>query len=254
MRRKLPVMSARYDTIGRGYSDRRRADPRIASMIDAALAGASRIVNVGAGTGSYEPPGRVLAALDPSSVMLAQRPAGRAPAVRGVAEALPFPDGAFDAGLAVLTIHHWSDWRTGLAEVRRVAGRVVVLTVDEARLARSWLVTDYLPEVTALDPVACPPVDAVTAALGSATVTPVPVPADCTDGFFEAYWARPEAYLDPSVRAAISTFAFLDPGVLTRALDRLRADLASGAWDDRHGALRHLDALDLGYRLVVGPP
>jgi len=240
-----------YDTIGRGYAQQRRPDPRIAAHVTAALGGARSVLNVGAGAGSYEPPDRRVVAVEPSAVMLAQRPPGAAPAVQARAEALPFADRTFDVAMAVLTIHHWADRAGGLAECARVAReRVVLLTWDPAADG-FWLVQEYFPEFIETDRRQFPGIPAYAEAFGPSArvrVTAVPVPRDCLDGFLGAYWARPEAYLDPAVRAGISSFA--RPGNET-GLERLRADLASGAWRARHGQLLAEDALDVGYRLVV---
>lgn len=244
-------MNARYDVIGATYASTRRADPRVEAQIREALGGARRIVNVGGGTGSYETAGPVIAAADPSPVMLAQRAAGTAPAVRSVAENLPFRDGAFDAALAIFTIHHWSDWRAGMAEVRRVAGRVVILTWDPAVQDHFWLTHEYLPEALTDEQFVDIPFPDLEDALGGIRVEPVPVPAHCEDGFFAAYWARPEAYLDPIVRAGISCCALLDPALVEQRMARLADDLASGAWDARHPDLRDQAVLDVGYRLVI---
>lgn len=238
-----------YDTIGDGYATTRRPDPRIAARIHAGLGDAHRVLNVGAGAGSYEPTDRDLVAVEPSSVMLAQRPAGSAPAVRAVAEALPFPDRTFDAAMAVLTLHHWSDQRAGIAEVRRVASRLVVVTFD-LDAPMPWLSTDYLPEMIGQDAFVFPPIDEVASWL-DAEIQVVPVPRDCTDGFVGAYWARPELYLDPQRLAGMSVVRKLDPAVVDAGMARLRADLASGAWDAKWGHLRELPELDLGYRLLV---
>lgn len=254
-------MSARavYDAIGQGYVRQRRPDPRIAARVTAALGAARTVLNVGAGAGSYEPADRAVVAVEPSAVMLAQRPPGAAPAVQARAEALPFEDRAFDAVMAVLTLHHWADQSGGLAECVRVAReRVVVLTWDPAS-SGFWLVEEYVPEFLALDRRQFPAMDSLRTALGDALgpgarvdVTPVPVPGDCVDGFLGAFWARPAAYLDPTVRAGISSFARADLASAVEAgLARLRADLASGAWEARHGGLRAAEALDVGYRLVV---
>lgn len=207
---------------------------------------------MGAGAGSYEPPGVTVLAVEPSAVMIAQRPPGAAPAVRAAAEALPVADGAVDVALASLTHHHWADAPRGFAELRRVSRRQVVLTWDPAAIAREfWLVRDYLPEVKMRES-GLATVDAAVRGLGpGAVVTPVPVPHDCTDGFLAAYWRRPRSYLDPAVRAGISGLALLDPGVVARAVAQLAADLASGAWVRRHAELVDLPELDLGYRLVV---
>lgn len=248
-----------YDSIGRGYARHRRPDPRIAAQVTAALGAASSVLNVGAGAGSYEPAGRIVVAAEPSAVMLAQRLPGAAPAVQARAEELPFADRAFEAVMAVLTIHHWADKAGGLAEcVRVVRERVVFLTWDPAS-SGLWLVQEYLPAFLALDRQQFPALDALEAALRGALgrgsrvdVLPVPVPRDCVDGFLGAFWARPAAYLDPEVRAGISSFARVELATEVEAgLERLRADLASGAWEARHGDLRAAAALDIGYRLVV---
>ncbi len=241
----------RYDTIGRTYTATRRADPRIEARIHAALGDARSVVNIGAGTGSYEPTDRFVAAVEPSPVMIAQRAPASAPAVRGVADALPFPDRTFDAALMSLTIHHWPDWRAGLAEVRRVAARVVIFTWDPAMERDFWLVDEYLPELAGTTATDGPPLDELADSLGGAQIVPVPVPADCTDGFFAAFWARPEAYLDPTVQAGISCFTLFDEAWFRAGIDRLAVDLASGAWDDRHRALRDEPEYDWGYRIVV---
>lgn len=243
------MAEALYDTIGTGYARYRRPDPRIAARIAAALGDARTVVNVGAGAGSYEPVDRTVVAVEPSAAMVAQRPGGAAPAVRADALALPFPDGAFDAALAILTIHHWPDWRTGIAEMLRVSrGRVVILTWDAAS-EDFWLVRDYFPEIADVDRRIMPPIGELADALGGAEVEAVPVPWDCTDGFLGAYWRRPEAYLDAGRRGAISSFAKLaDP---VPGLERLRRDLADGTWARRNAELMNLAELNLGYRLVV---
>jgi SAM-dependent methyltransferase len=242
---------ARYDTIGRGYARGRRPDPRIAARLTTALGDAQSVLNVGAGAGSYEPPDRRVIAIEPSWVMLAQRPSGAASAVQARAEALPFPDRAFDATMAILTLHHWADRTRGLAECARVAQRRVVLLTWDPAADAFWLLRDYFPEFVEADRKVFPAMAAYAEAFGPGArveVAPVPVPRDCVDGFLGAYWARPAAYLDAEVRAGISSFARPDtePG-----LARLRADLATGAWHARYGHLLATDALDLGYRLVV---
>ena len=246
-------VAARYDAIGRTYTATRATDPRIAARIWAALGDARTVVNVGAGTGNYEPPDRAVTAVEPSAVMIAQRPPGAAPAVQASAEALPFADASFDAAMAVLTLHHWSDWRGGCAELRRVArDRVVVFSWDPAYAGRMWLLPEYFPEHIDEDVAMFPSLADQAAALG-AEVEVVPVPWDCRDGFFSAFWRRPEAYLDPAVRAGISTLAKRSEPELADGLVRLRADLDSGAWARRHADLLQRDELDLGYRLLAGP-
>lgn len=242
------AMSARYDTIGIDYARLRRPDPRIAALIDAALGDARSVVNIGAGAGSYEPEGRQVTAVEPSAAMIGQRPPGSAPVVQAGAEELPFADDHFDAAMAVLTVHHWHDQPRGLAELRRVArGPVAILTYDPA--FRGFWLADYLPALVALDEAQMPPLASYAAALGPVTISPVPIPHDCTDGFLCAYWRRPAAYLDARVRAAMSSFWAL--GDVSRELARLEADLASGAWEARYGELLQRESLDCGYRLVV---
>jgi SAM-dependent methyltransferase len=241
-----------YDTLGVTYGRTRRPDPRIAARIDAALADAADVVNVGAGTGSYEP-ARTVLAVEPSQVMLAQRPARSAPAVCAVAERLPLRDDAADAVMALLTVHHWGDLAAGIAELRRVARRrVVILTWDqEVFRERFWLVREYLPQAAAFDDTRAVPVDRLVALLGGARVASVPVPHDCVDGFGAAYWRRPHAYLDPEVRAGISMLAQTGEDALAPGLAALADDLGSGRWRDRHAGLLALDSLDVGYRLLV---
>jgi SAM-dependent methyltransferase len=240
-----------YDTIGRGYAAERHTDPRIEAPIRRALGEAARVVNVGAGTGSYEPVDRFVIAVEPSTEMIAQRAAGAAPVVRGVAEALPFADGRFDAAMAILTMHHWTDWQAGIAEARRVAGRLVIFTATIEVFADNWLVADYFPGIIDIDRDRFPTTDELAVEMGGATVGEVLVPRDCVDGFTGAYWARPEAYLSPDVRRGMSGFAALDPDVVAKGLERLAGDLESGRWDERYGALRTQDMCDIGYRLLV---
>ena len=246
-----PGGPAAYDVIGQGYSAQRRADPRIAARIVAALGDTRRVLNVGAGTGSYEPSDRMVVAVEPSEVMIAQRGARSAPVVRGVAEQLPFPDRAFDAVLAVLTIHHWSDHARGLHEMQRIAPRRVALVFDSRAAESMWLWGEYLPEAAALDSSRTPTVEQVVAGLGADRVEVVPVPHDCADGFGGAYWRRPERYLHPDARHGISSLAALPDEIVGPALVRLRDDLASGLWHERHSDLLILDEIDLGYRLVI---
>jgi ubiquinone/menaquinone biosynthesis C-methylase UbiE len=239
-----------YDTIGTTYSATRRTEPRIAAQVWAALGNARTVLNVGAGTGSYEPSDREVTAVEPSAVMRAQRPAGAARCVAATAESLPFEDQSFDAAMAFATVHHWRDPIAGLIEMRRVARRVVVFTCDTTDRSwrrRFWLIRDYLPEVA-------------TSRIGLATelaraigarMEPVLVPWDCADGFFEAYWRRPEAYLDESVRRGISVWASVGAEAEQRAVRSLRDDLASGRWAERNRNLLDLEAAELGLRLVV---
>ena len=246
------MSSALYDRIGQGYTSTRRSDPRIAAAILDALENARSVLNVGAGAGAYEPSGGSVVAVEPSWHMIQQRANGAPPAVQASAEALPFKAKAFDAALAVLTLHHWSDWRSGLREMRRTATRLVLFMFDPAVVARRfWLTEVYFPEIAELDRGRSPSVAEVAAELDPCRVEPIAIPHDCVDGFLAAYWRRPEAYLDPEVRNSISALALVDDDVLAPGIARLRADLESGAWRERNAELLDLDALDLGYRLVV---
>lgn len=239
-----------YDTIGRGYAAQRLPEPSWAAVVSRALGDARRVVNVGAGAGSYEPTDRDTVAVEPSRRMIDQRPPGSAPVVQARAEALPVADGAADVALAVLTTHHWSDPAAGLAELRRAAPRQVVLTWDPAVTARWWLVADYLPEIAGHER-SLATLDAVVAGLPGAEVIVLPVPARCADGVLGAYWARPAAYLDPDVRQGMSSLALLSPRLVERAMARLAADLRSGAWHRRYGDMLAQASADIGYRLVV---
>ena len=242
---------ALYDELGSGYANVRRPDPRIAARIEAALGDARTVVNVGAGTGSYEPPSRAVTAVEPSAEMIAQRAPGAAPAVQAGAEELPFEDESFDAAMAVLTAHHWRDLDAGLAEMRRVAsGRVVLVTFDPEPLRRLWLVRDYFPAIVGLHADRISSAD-LAAKLPAASCEPIPVARDCTDLFFAALWARPELVLDPEVVRPMWVWNSLPEGVRAAGANRLAADLESGAWEERNGHLRELEELDVGLRLVV---
>lgn len=247
--RSNAVGAAYYERTGGGYAHRRKPDPRIERALLKALGDARSVLNIGAGAGSYEPRDVALVALDPSSVMLSQR-VSPAPRVQAVSEALPFRDQSFDAALAVLTLHHWSDWRVGIAEMRRVARRFVILTADPEQEVSFWLF-EYFPGIVAHDQRVMPPIDELRGALGGIAM-PMLIPHDCVDGFLGAYWRRPEMYLDADVRSAMSGFAALTTEERERGLNRLCADLESGQWGRRFGAVLGLDAADLGYRLVVG--
>ena len=238
-----------YDTIGATYTVTRRTEPRIAAQVWAALGDARTVLNVGAGTGSYEPSDRDVTAVEPSAVMRGQRPPGAAPCVAATAESLPFEDQSFDAAMAFATIHHWQDPIAGLREMRRVARRVVVFTNDFTNPDLFWLNRDYLPEFADLL-VGRPSLTELAGAIAART-EPVPIPWDCADGFYEAYWRRPEAYLDEHVRRGISIWARVGPDAEQRAVRSLRDDLVSGRWAERNRDLVDLDAAELGLRLLI---
>jgi SAM-dependent methyltransferase len=247
----------RYDSIGSGYARRRQEDPVLRALIHGALGEARTVVNVGAGAGSYEPRDRHVIAVEPSDVMAAQRPPGLAPAIRASADDLPLRDGAVDAAMAVITVHHWDEGRErGVRELRRVTrGPVVIVTFDAEVCARMWLPADYLPEVAELDRRTFPTIDELRGWLGGETrVEAVPVAADTPDWTFAAFWAHPERVLDPDARAATSGFARMQPAVVDRVVTAVGDDLRSGAWDERHGHLRTLAELDVGLRVLTGVP
>jgi SAM-dependent methyltransferase len=246
---------ADYGAIGTSYARYRRPDPRIAARVSQALGTARTVLNVGAGAGSYEPAGRQVTPVEPSASMRAQRPPGLAPAVDAAAEDLPFPDGAFDAAMTTFSVHQWADLRAGLREVRRVTrGPVVILTGDPGRLRRFWL-NEYAPEVIDAEARRYPAAEALSDGLGGPVTTSVgPVPLDCTDGFNEAYYGRPEALLDPAARLSCSAWSFVGAAVQDRFTAGLGRDLADGSWDARHGHLRTQPEFDGSLVLVVAPP
>jgi len=248
-----------YDRIGTTYAASRQADPRIARALRAALGDAETVLNVGAGTGAYEPADLEVTALEPSSVMIAQRPAGSAPVIQGVAESIPLADDSVDAAMAVISDHHWADRAAGLRELRRVARRrVVLLNSDPALAATFWMTRDYLPGFLGLIPPGYREPGRwerdLQRLLGPVTVRPVPLPHDCLDGFYHAYWRRPRAYLDDEVRDNISVFRRLPAADVHDAVARLRRDLDDGTWQDRNSALIGRSEIDLGLRIVVAEP
>jgi SAM-dependent methyltransferase len=242
-----------YDAISTSYADTRRPDPRIAKWIHGALGGALNVVNVGAGTGNYEPTDRRVVAVEPSRKMITGRPAGSAPVIQASAEHLPFRPREFDASMAVLTVHHWRDWRNGLAEMSRVAARQVIYLFEPAMINRFWAMKgNYWPEAFQL-PSEEEAIGAqqVAEVLNVTQIGTIPIPIDCTDGFGAAFWGRPEAYLDPQIQQGMSWLAQLPRDVLARGAARLEGELRSGEWDRHHGHLRQLDELDVGHRLIT---
>jgi SAM-dependent methyltransferase len=246
---------ADYAAIGTSYTRYRQPDPRIAARISDALGTARTVLNVGAGAGSYEPTDRQVTPVEPSASMRAQRPAGLAEAVDAVAEHLPFADDSFDAAMTTFSVHQWSDLHAGLREVRRVTrGPVVILTCDPGRLRRFWL-SEYVPEVIDTEARRYPSVEALSDGLGGPVAAiVVPVPLDCTDGFNEAYYGRPEALLDPAARRSCSAWSFVSAAVHDRFTRDLSRDLANGTWDERHGHLRALPAFDGSLILAISSP
>lgn len=240
-----------YDRMGFGYGAVRRPDPRIAARIEAALGDAASVLNVGAGTGSYEPADREVTAVEPARTMIEQRPPGAAPVVEAFAESLPFEDDSFDAAMALITVHHWNDARAGLAEMIRVARqRVLVLAFTPTPPTELWMARDYFPRILDFHGEVMLPIDELAAMLPNASVEPVPIPSECTDGFWLAIWDRPEMHLDPNVRRASSSWHHMDQDEIDHGLARLSADLESGRWDERNGPLRTQAELDVGLRLV----
>jgi SAM-dependent methyltransferase len=241
-----------YDELGRGYAGVRRADPRIAARIDAALGEARTVLNVGAGAGSYEPADREVTAVEPSATMIAQRPSGAAPVVQASAERLPFPDNSFDAAMAVLTVHHWADLNAGLNELQRVARqRIVLVTFDPEALASLWIAHDYFPAILELRRRTTVTNKGLAAMLSAASIHQLPVPRDCEDLFFAALWARPEMFFDDDVLRPMWVWQSISEAARRDGRARLAADLASGAWEERHGHLRSRAELDVGLRIVV---
>lgn len=246
------MAEAAYDRMGVGYGAVRRPDPRIAARLEKALGDTRTVLNVGAGTGSYEPADREVTAVEPSAVMIAQRPPASAPVVQARAEDLPFEEDDFDAAMALITIHHWDDPAAGLAEMARVARRrVVVLTFDAPVLGESWMVREYFPRLQEIHEGYMPSLADLLEWLPGARVEPVPIPSRCRDAFWCALWDRPEMILDSEVRKGSSGWHLAAPEEVEAGLGALRADLESGRWDERNGHLRNAPEFDIGLRLLV---
>lgn len=245
-------MTEGYDRLGVGYLRGRLAEPRWQAALDAAVGSARTVLNVGAGTGSYEPADRRVLAVEPSALMIKQRGAGAAPALQAYAEHLPIADSQFEVGLAIVTLHHWTDWRAGLHELRRVAARTVIVHFDPVIHAGFWLARDYLPELAELWREVPTPRQVAGAIGEGASVQELPVPWDCVDGFLPAYWRRPEAYLDPLVRQAMSGLQLISPTALVRGIASLQRDLDNGTWRRNNADLLGREQLDVGWRLITG--
>jgi hypothetical protein len=244
-----------YGVHGQGYARQRRTDPRIAEYVHRALGPARTVLNVGAGAGSYEPQDRYVIAIEPSAAMRAQRPPHLSPAIHGIAEELPLDDRSVDVSMALITVHQWKNYEKGLNEMCRVTrGQILVLTFDGDDLDRFWL-TDYAPELIAVERGRYPKIDKICQMLGGKTeVRIIPIPIDCTDGFTEAFYARPEQFLDTAVRRSQSAWSFVNAEVQEKFAETLRADLESGAWENRYGQWRTKPSYDGSLRLIVSHP
>lgn len=244
---------ANYGTIGHDYSRFRRPDPRIANLVEQALGHAQTVLNVGAGAGSYEPTTRMVSAVEPSASMRNQRPAHLAAAIDAIAEKLPFADASFDASMSTFSVHQWRNLDAGLRELRRVTeGPVVIMTCEPSELSRFWL-DAYCPEVIAVEAGRYPPVEKIVQALGERSeILSVPIPLDCTDGFNEAYYGRPEMLLEPQARLACSAWSFVDESVVRRFERELGSNISSGRWDELYGALRAQPFFEGSLKLIVG--
>ncbi len=244
----IRIMSVDYDNLAEPYRTYRKPDPRIDARIRFHIQGARRVLNVGAGMGAYEPEDCKVVALEPSHEMIAKRKNSNATLVQGFAEDLPFGDNDFDLSMGILTIHHWADIALGLQEMLRVSKDKILLFTWIGYGSDFWL-QDYIPEITGVDEKLSPSLEELVHMLRNISVETIEIPYDCTDGFMCAYWRRPEAYLDPRARKAISTFSRI-PDIQER-LNRLQDDIASGAWREKHSCLLDKESLDLGYRLIV---
>ena len=245
-------MDTIYNTIGIDYTNTRRPDPRLAGLIHAQIDQQKTILNIGAGTGSYEPDYKSVVALEPSLRMISQRPAGAAPCIGGEVENLPFADDSFDGALALLTLHHWRDISQGLSELKRVVReRIVIHTWDPSATEDYWLINDYIPELFTFDSARFPKMHEIAEYFRAVEIIEVPIPHDCSDGFQGAYWRRPEAYLDDRVKNGISSFQQIHQTALAKGLAKLKADLDSGIWRKCYADLLGKEAIDLGYRLIV---
>jgi SAM-dependent methyltransferase len=244
-----------YNRQAQNYGQIRQEDRRIQAVIDLALGCARTVLNIGAGTGSYEPKDRYVLALEPSLTMRAQRRSGMAPAMIGTASEIPFDDDTFDASMAMLTVHHWPDLAKGLGEMARVtAGPRIVMSFDPDAHTDFWMF-DYVPEMAVVERARYPAISKIVEGLGGVVeVLTLPVARDCTDRFQVALYARPEEFLIEAVRRSQSAWNFLEAGVEARFVQQLGHDLETGVWDVKYGHLRHQDTIDCQLRLIVSRP
>jgi SAM-dependent methyltransferase len=242
-----------YNKSGQKYSGHRQTDPRIAEYVFKGLADAKTILNVGAGPGSYEPANKYVVAVEPSIIMRAQRiQNGKIPAINAKADNLPFDDNSFDASMAMITVHHWPDMNKGLKELRRVAKKqVLIMTFDPGELDNFWNV-NYFPELIEVEKARYPTIEFIKNSLGgNCEVIPIPIPLDCVDGFQEAFYGRPEAFLEKEVRLAQSAWGFLPEAVEEKSVQSLEDDLKSGEWDKKYGHFRTQSAFTCALRLII---
>ncbi len=234
---------ALYDHIGATYDTTRRADPYLAARLRAHLAPVpgGHYLDLACGSGNYTAAlaatGVRLTGVDQSARMIAAATPKSAEVAWHVADAnrLPFADGEFAGALCTLAIHHFPDPAAAFREVARVVprGRFVLLTSDPEQMRGYWL-NAYFPDALARAIAQMPPLPTVTAALAAAgfrvvAKEPYAVAPDLQDFFLYSGKHRPAMYLDPAVRAGISTFSMLaEPAEVEAGCARLAADLATG--------------------------
>jgi SAM-dependent methyltransferase len=237
-----------YDDIGINYSVRRCTDPKIANQLYLELEGAARIVNIGAGTGSYEPENVDLVAVEPSSEMISQRKTDSHRVEQAFAEKLPFENNSFSHAMTVLSMHHWENRALAFSEINRVATQKFVAITWDPTSDPFWLTRDYFPEIYEMDKGIFPGLEEFDEHFDEVKINTLMIPGDCQDGLLAAFWKRPKAYLDSKVRQSTSPFAKVKN--LAKCLQKLKDDLASGAWAKKNHALLNSSSLDVGYRII----
>jgi SAM-dependent methyltransferase len=250
---KIENPAFNYDKLGQKYAGYRQTDPGIAAYVNKALGNAKTVLNVGAGAGSYEPTDRYVVAVEPSLIMRQQRLINnKFPAINAKGDNLPFDDNSFDATMAMVTIHHWPDMDKGLKELRRVTKeQVIIMTFDPAALDKFWNV-HYFPELIEVEKARYPTIEFIRNSLGgNCEVVEVPIPFDCVDGFQEAFYGRPEAFLEKEVRLSQSAWGFLGDDVQERIVKSLEDDLKSGEWDKKYGHYRTQPTFTCALRLII---